>query len=278
MKKLNLLFAIFSIVLLGFMTSCETDPPEDLDLNPSLILTVTGLSATNTIVEGTTYDVQINAAQNQNSTKKLKELVIQTPGPDTTIVINATVYEETLTFDAPLAGVSQTFTFILKDNDDVTTTKTLTVTGTSGVISTPFGSQVTGAFFHVGGSLQGAYDLVGETTIAAAGLEASKDMKNTDMAGANFSGSWTAGTGNGSLYIRANSFDYANGSVEDAMAAYAAGTPGGTMLNPLSGNIFIAKLRGGTDYAVIQIVTVDPLNNECNCVRTGKITFNFKKS
>ena len=276
MKKLNLLFAILSIALLGFMTSCETDPTEDL--KPLLTITTSGLSGTNTIVEGTTYDVSITGAQNPTSAKKLKELVIQTPGPDTTIVINAASYAATFTLDAPLAGVSQTFTFILKDNDNVTTTKTLTVTGTSGVVSTPFGTQVTGAFFHVGGSLQGAYNLVGATTVAASGAETSKDMKNTDIAGAPFTGSWTTGTGNGTLYVRANSFNYATGSVEDAMAAYAAGTAGGTMLNPMAGNIFIAKLRGGTDYAVIKIVTVDALNNDCACGNKGKITFDFKKS
>lgn len=276
MKKLNLLFAIFGIAILGLLSSCETDPTEDL--NPLLTITTSGLSATNTVVEGTTYDVSITAAQNPTSGKKLKQLVIQTPGADTTISINAASYAATFTLDAPLAGVSNTFTFVLTDNDNLTTTKTLTVTGESGVVSTPFGTEVTGAFFHIGGSLQGAYDLVAETTVAAAGAETSKDMKNTDMAGAAFTGSWTTGTGNGTMYVRANSFDYANGSVEDAEAAYAAGTAGGTILNPLTGNIFIAKLRGGNDYAVIEIVSVDPNNNDCACGNKGKITFNYKKS
>lgn len=267
---------MFSIAMLGFMTSCESDPTEDL--SPLLTITTSGLSSTNTIVEGTTYDVSITAAQNPTSGKRLDNLVIQTPGPDTTIVINAASYAQTFTIDAPLAGVSQTFTFVLTDNDNVTTTKSITVTGTSGVISTPFGTEVLGAFFHVGGSLQGAYDLVAETNVSQAGAEGSKDMKNTDLAGSAFTGSWTTGTANGTLYVRANSFDYANGSVEDAEAAFNAGSSISTVLNPLTGNIFIAKLRGGTSYAVIEIVSVDPANNDCSCGNTGKITFNFKKS
>jgi hypothetical protein len=277
MKKLNLLFAIFSIAVLGFLSSCETDPTEDL--SPLLTITTSGLSGTNTIMEGSTYDVDITAAQNPTSTKKLKELVVQTPGADTTVVIGAASYSNTFTFDAPLAGVTHTYTFILKDNDNVTITKTLTVTGTGVVVvSTPFGAEVVGAFFHIEGSLQGAYNLVDEATVAVAGTETFKDMKNMNIAGANFTGSWTTGTGNGTLYVRANSFDYANGSVEDAMAAYAGGNAGGTMLNPLSGNVFIAKLRGGSNYAIIKIVTIDPNNNDCACGNKGKITFNFKKS
>jgi hypothetical protein len=38
------------------------------------------------------------------------------------------------------------------------------------------------------------------------------------------------------------------------------------------------KLRGGNDYAVIEIVSVDAADNTCACGNTGKITFNFKKS
>lgn len=277
MKKLNLLFVLFGALVMGMMSSCDgtTDPS---DVSPLLTITTTGLTSSNTIDEGLTYDVEIIAAENPTSGKRLKTLEIQTPGPDTTITINAASYNQTFTIPAPLAGTSQTFTFVLTDNDDVTNTKSLTVTGTSSVVATPFGSEVIGAFFHIGGSLQGAYDLVAETTVAAAGAETNKDMKNTDVAGNAFTGSFTTGTGNGTLYVSANSFDYDNGSVEDAIAAYDAGTAQGTILNPMAGSIYIAKLRGGTDYAVIEIVSMDPTNNECSCGNTGKLTFNFKKS
>lgn len=275
MKKLNLFFALLALIGVSFITSCDSTE----DLAPLLTITANGLSSSNTIDEGLTYTVEIVAAQNDISGKKLDDLVIQTPGADTTITINAASYSETFTLVAPLDGVEETYTFVLTDNDGETTTKSLSVTGTSGVTATPFGTEVVGAFFHVGGSLEGAYDLVAETTIAAAGVEANKDMKNTDVAPAAFTGSWTAGTGNNTMYVRANSFDYDNGSVEDAAAAYAAGgAPISTILNPLAGNIIIAKLRGGNDYAVIEIVSVDATDNTCMCGNPGKITFNFKKS
>lgn len=276
MKKFNLLFAMLGVITLAFLSSC--DPTETDDLSPLLTITTSGLSTSNTIDEGLTYTVEITAAQNPTSGKKLEDLVIQTPGADTTIVINAASYNETFTIDAPLAGVTHNFTFVLTDKDGVTDTETLSVTGTSATTSTPFGTEVTGAFFHIGGSLHGAYDLVSEATVSAAGAETSKDMKNTDMAGNNFTGSWTTGTGNATMFVKDNAFDYDNGSVEDATAAFAAGSSVSTILNPLAGDILIAQLRGGSDYAVIEIVSVDPANNECGCGNTGKITFNFKKS
>jgi hypothetical protein len=271
------MFALFGVLTMAMFSSCKDDTTEDLA--PLLTITTAGLGANNTAVEGTTYTIEVIGAENPTSGKQLKTLEIQTPGPDTTITINASSYNETFTRFAPLDGVSETYTLILTDKDDVTATNTLTVTGTSGgVVSTPFGTEVLGAFFHVGGSLQGAFDLVAETPIALAGVEANKDMKNLDTGGSPFTGSFTTGTGNGTKYVRANSFDYATGSVEDAIAAYDAGNAGGTMLNPFSGNVFIAKLRGGTDgYAVIQITTIDPTDNTCTCGNPGKMSFNFKK-
>lgn len=276
MKKLNLLFILFGFAALGFLSSCEAETEDELA--PLLNLTTVGVSSSNTVVAGSTFNVEVTAAQNPTSGKKIDELEIQTPGADTTITVNAASYAATFTFDAPAVGVSHTYTFIITDNANKTTTKTVTVTGASGVVETPFGAEVVGAFFHVGGSLQGAYDLVAETNVAAAGTEANKDMKNTDLAGNAFTGSWTTGTANGTLYVRANSFDYANGTVEEAIAAFEAGSSTSTILNPLAGNIIIAKLRGGSDYAVIEIVSVDAADNSCSCGNTGKITFNFKKS
>ena len=277
MKKLNLMFALFGVLTMAMFASCKGDTTEDLA--PLLTITTAGLGANNTAVEGTTYTIEVIGAENPTSGKQLKTLEIQRTGPDTTITINASSYNQTFTLFAPLDGVSETYTLILTDKDDVTATETLTVTGASGgTVPTPFGTEVVGAFFHVGGTLEGAFDLVAEATVPAGGVEANKDMKNIDMAGDPFRGSFTTGTGNATEYVRANSFDYANGSVEDAMAAFAAGSAITTVLNPLANNIIIAKLRGGADgYAVIQITTIDPADNTCACGNPGKMSFNFKK-
>jgi len=278
MKKLNILITLLSCAVVGFFSSCGTTEDGEENLSPLLTVTATGLNANNEIIEGTTFTVDVVAAENPTSGKQLDELEIQRPGADTTITINAPSYGTTLTIDAPAAGVSDTYTFVLRDKDGESSTKTLTPTGISGVVSTPFGTEVQGAFFHIGGSLEGAYDLLNETTVATSGMETSKDMKNIDASGNNFTGSFQAGTGNQTLFVRDNSFDYDNGSVEDATSAFNAGNASSTILNPLAGTILIAKLRGGNDYAVIKIENWDPANNECNCGNLGKLTFNYKKS
>ena len=266
------------LVALSFFTKCEKNPSSE-DLAPLLTISSAGLSATNTIMEGTTFDVTVVANENSTSGKQLSSLEIQlTGGADTSIVINTASYTETFTRDAPEDGVSETYTFIVTDSDGESASKSLTVSGISGVVSTPFGPEIIGDFFHVGSSLEGAYDLVAETVVASAGSEADKDMKNIDIAGGNFTGSWTTGTGNGSQFVKSNTFDYANGTVEDAMAVFAAGSATSTVLNPSLNDIFIVKLRGGSDYALLQVTDRDVSDNTCNCSDLGRITFKFRKS
>ena len=278
MKNLNLFFVLSGLVALSFFTKCEKNPSPE-GLAPLLTISSAGLSATNTIMEGTTFDVTVVANENSTSGKQLSSLEIQlTGGADTSIAINTASYTETFTQDAPEDGVSETYTFIVTDSDGESASKSLTVSGISGVVSTPFGPEIIGDFFHVGGSLEGAYDLVAETVVASAGSEADKDMKNIDIAGGNFTGSWTTGTGNGSQFVKSNTFDYANGTVEDAMAVFAAGSATNTVLNPSLNDIFIVKLRGGSDYALLQVTDRDVSDNTCNCSDLGKITFKFKKS
>lgn len=267
---------LFGIATLSFLTSCDSTSDDPSDIAPLLTVTT---SASGDVEAGTPVTVEINAGQNPTTKKDLKTLLITTPGPDTTVTINAPTFAANFTITAPAVGQSHTYTFKLTDKGDGVAEKSFTLTGVSGTTGTTFGTEVVGAFFHIGGSLQGAYDLVNETTVAASGAEASKDMKNTDLAGDPFSGSWQAGTGNGTRYVKANSFNYATGTVEDAIAIYNGGANIQSQVqNPQNGDIFIAKLRGGSDYALIKVVSVDATDNTCSCGNTGKITFNFKKS
>ena len=277
MRKLNLFFVLFVIVAISFFASCGDDDSSE-GLAPMLTISASGLSATNTIMEGATFDVTVVASESPTSGKQLESLEIQTTGgADSSIAINAASFTETFTLAAPADGISETYTFIVTDSDSESASKSLTVSGINGVVSTPFGPEIVGDFFHVG-SLQGAYDLVTETVVASPGNEVDKDLKNIDMAGGNFTGSWTTGTGNGSQFVKSNTFDFANGTVEDAMAVFAAGSASSTILNPSLNDIFIVKLRGGSDYALLQVTDRDVSDNTCNCSDLGKLTFKFKKS
>ncbi|MDC3209350.1 hypothetical protein OAT96_01245 [Chitinophagales bacterium] len=278
MRNLNLFIVLSGLVAVSFFSNCEEDKVTPEGQTPMLTVSASGLSATNTIMEGSTFDVTVVASENPISGRQLSTLEIQILGVDSSIAINAASYTETFALDAPADGVSETYTFIVTDSDGESASKSLTVSGITGVVSTPFGPEIIGDFFHVGGSLEGAYDLVAETVVASAGSEADKDMKNIDMAGGNFTGSWTTGTSNGSQFVKSNTFDYANGTVEDAMAVFEAGQVRTTILNPSLNDIFIVKLRGGSDYALLQVTDRDVSDNTCNCSDLGKLTFKFKKS
>jgi len=148
MKRINLLFMLLGLTVIGFMSSC--DSTENEDETPLLTLTTNGLDSNNEIVENTTYTISVTAAQNPTTTKKLKTLEIQTPGADTTITINAASYQETFTLDAPDAGETEDYTFVLTDNAGVNATETISVTGVSAVTTTDLSAPTAFEWKRVG--------------------------------------------------------------------------------------------------------------------------------
>ena len=169
-----------------------------------------------------------------------------------------------------------TWTFTVTDKDGKSASASITVDVQSA--TTPLATEVMGAFFHIEGSEHGAYDLVSGASVAASGSDADKDMINTDAAGDPFTGSWMSGTGNNTTFVKVTGFDYDNATVESAMAAYNGGTSSSSVVDPVPGDIYVALLRGGSDYAVIKVTKVDPADNTCNCGNTGIIEFDYKKN
>lgn len=170
-------------------------------------------------------------------------------------------------------NTSLTYTFTLTDQELKETQATFTVTKTAA--NTPLSVSKNGMFYHVEGTLQGAWDLDGDALVGASGSAALKSMKNTDAAAAAFTGSWTSPTQNGTMYVKANTYDFANATEEAAAAAYNAGTPSATVTNPAANDIYIGKK--GTTYYAIKITAVDANDNTCACGNKGKITFAYKK-
>jgi len=134
-----------------------------------------------------------------------------------------------------------------------------------------------GQFYHIGGSIAGAYDLIADIEKWVVDSDNDKDMRNTDPAGAPYTGSWETGTGNNTMYVKDNAYDYINASPASADSAYNIGAPSSSVINPVAGDIYIAKLRGGSDFCVIKIISMDPADNTCGCLNTGKISFEYKK-
>jgi hypothetical protein len=288
MKIRNFLrFALAGVFALSF-TACEED--DDSSLGASLIVTETGTGSTGgamSITQGSSLVFVWDARKGDSDMETFAVSITgtNTPNPIPTSlggntfpydIANADdeTYIDTLIF--PNAGINlgvTSYTFSVTDRDGNTDQVSFTVTVEAN--ATPMNNEVNGAFFHIAGSLEGAYDLVSGNVVSASQPDDAKDMENTDAAGAAFTGSWAAQ--NATMFVKDNSFDYDNATVEAATAAYNGGTPAASVSNPSAGDIYIAKLRGGSTYAVIKIVEVDPSDNSCNCGNTGKITFDFKK-
>jgi hypothetical protein len=297
MKKLKLMALGLLSVGMFTLTSCEDDTDEVFP-DPTLTVTASATSVTG----DANGDIQINSNETVSFTiagasaggTDLKSIALVISGVNVVSPIPETdegydlnsvanlsnsdedIYNDVLTIDGIFfsnEGVTN-YRFTLTDNNDQTTVVDIAVTVDN---PTPLNTEVIGAFYHVAGSLQGAYNLVAATPVSGAtGADNTvQDMKNTDAAGDIFTGSWTAG--NQTSFVKDNSFDYDGATEEMAAAAYAAGTAGGNVNDPFIGDIYIAKLRGGSDYAVIQITDVDPTDNTCNCGNLGKISFDFKK-
>ena len=129
-----------------------------------------------------------------------------------------------------------------------------------------------GMFYHISGTEHGAYDLDGDATVGSTGAATAKSMKNTDAAGATFTGSWTSD--NGTTFVKDNAYDYTTGDTVAAETAFTNGSDAADVANPAVNDIYIAK-KGSTYYA-IKILTVDPTVE--GGMNDGQITFSYKKN
>ncbi len=177
--------------------------------------------------------------------------------------------------DSLVDGSTIKFSFTAEDKDGVefATTKELTF-----AVEAPEQAMTdtqTGEINNLIGPNPGAWDLVSNAAVSANEDNADKDMINTTTLSSTppetFETEWIAG--NTTMYVQDNSFDYDGATVEGAMAAYAAGTATSTVSGVTTGNVYIAKLRGGDDYAVIKIINVIITDND----NLDKIEFSYKK-
>lgn len=261
-----------------FLTSCEDDG-ETTPTAPTITLTAgdTLISADGTVSPDTTITVSWTATKGD---AKLESFDITVDGValagQAVDIDNADneIYVSSTTITVPSNEGTYTYELTVTDKDDVTGSVSITITVEETVVSTPFTSTETGQFYHVGGSLKGAYSLVTDEEKSSGDPDTDKSMINNDAAGATFTGSFTSG--DGTMYVKAaTSFDYDNATVESATAAYAAGTASTTVTDPAANDVYIA-LNGST-YMVVKITAVDATDDTCGCLNTGKISISYKK-
>lgn len=270
MKQFKIFALIFAAGLIAF-TSCKKEEPE----GPSLTISADVTSAWQGDTITFTYSVSSNEELELLSWTSSAPSIA--PAGEVALSGNSAT-SKTIEVILPTSGVtagSLKFTFVAtdKDGDEYADTKEVTITLQE---PTPAGTPLayvntSGVVWNFIGPNPGAWDLVANVGKSSGDAAADKDMINTSTVSLGWVNAWTAG--NSTLYVKANSFDYTAGTLEDAQTAYAGGTGAATVTAPAVDDIYIAKLRGGTNYAVIKItaVTVTPSDN------LDKINFSYKK-
>ncbi len=271
------------------MISCEEDTSPDAP-KPSLTVTELNTGVTDadfTVAPGATLTFKWNALRTGSGAKLMSFELLQN-GSNVTFPLPATnrgemlpitnlpntyesQYVDTLVLNAGMNAGVTTYTFSLEDEDGNVVERVINVT-----VANSLSVEKTGSFYHIAGSLQGSWDLVNDALVAVGGANTSKDMQNTDLAGAPFTGSFNAA--NSTVFVKSNGYDYANANTATAWTAFTAGSVQTTISNPIVGDIYIAKIRGGNEYMVVKITAKDILDNTCGCLNKGKLTFTYKKS
>jgi hypothetical protein len=274
------LFAFSAMVALFGFTSCEDDSNDQNDLSPVVILDGTGDNIANDkeVTVGSTLNFLVSGSENEVSGKNLKNITItRVYDNDVETVLDSNISGSsfgpfTIEDSAQDSTGVEKWSFVITDKDGVSGTRVVEITTAEEVV--PF-TEEEGQFYHIAGSLKGSFDLVAGVELTAdTANDAMRDMKNTDDAGAAFTGSWEST--NGTQFKEAPfgySFDNANGN--NTALAYNAIIPGSTSVsNPAAGDVYLVKLRGGNTYAAVRIDSVDP---DFNTGNKGKITFTFKR-
>ncbi len=189
---------------------------------------------------------------------------------------DARAYRDTLviTDDLLTQEGGTNFRFVITDAKGMSKEQIIVVT-TIDTTFTPLGKNFTGEFYHRSGIREGSYDLVNNQLLSAASADFEKDMSNTDNTGQPFTGSWEAL--NATRFVRDNNFDFANASEEAAVSSYSSQVSSNGIADPIVNEIYIAKLRGNNQYAVIKITGLDPNDPAGGGNNPGKITFDYKK-
>lgn len=276
MKKIKLLFLVLFAGTLGFM-SCNKDEPT----GPTISVTPTSIEAWKGDTVKFVYSISSNS--------KIKSL---TATPNSALLASQEVtsfaadysVSDTMSFILPTSSLNDgdviSIVFEATDDDGADYAKTATVTiniTEPAATTTPMTNENTsGVIWNIIGANKGAWDLVNDVAMSSSDTEANKDMKNTTTTASQtpnvFETEWTVGTGNTTMYVKDNSFDYTNATVEAATAAYNAGSAVSTVSNVAQNDIYIAKLRDG-NYSVIKITNVVVTTSDNN----DKIEFSYKK-
>ena len=167
------------------------------------------------------------------------------------------------------------FAFKVTDKEGQDASITVTVSKITGSSGTTLAYENTSAILYnlmAPTGYLGAWDLVNNVGVASSGSETSKDMANKSTSGTGWIPGWSTGTGNTTAFVKDNSLTYATATLEDITAAYTSGSSSIT-ITPTVGDIYVAKLRGASNYALIKVTAINTTASD----NLDNITFTYKK-
>ncbi|HAO99604.1 MAG TPA: hypothetical protein DCQ83_06125 [Fibrobacteres bacterium] len=130
--------------------------------------------------------------------------------------------------------------------------------------------------WNLQGPKKGAFDLLGDSAVSASKSDSIKDAKDMSSVGTSaivFPKTWTST--NGTMFVTAAAgFSYDSATDSTAIRGYKAGTPSATTKVLAAGDIILAKIRGGSKYAVIKIKTV----TETSADNLDFVAFSYKRT
>ncbi len=131
-----------------------------------------------------------------------------------------------------------------------------------------------GYFYHYLSTLNCAWDLANDVSVAKDGDANAQSIISGNDAGGSFSGEWVSN--NGTTFVKTPNFNYTSFTDAEVISAYNSGTEVSTVyVDPNATDIIIAK--NGSTYYIIKVTAVDPNDSSCACGHPGKLSFDYKK-
>jgi len=276
MKKVKFLALMF-LAGATLFTSCKKD--EETVASPTISVTnnKTAYSVTATADTTIIFNVTV-AAEGEIDLFTIKKTV----GSTTTSYGSPTGFSGktsyTYNFEQIFTATDTypiSFAFKVTDKEGQDASITVTVSKINGSSGTTLAYENTSAILYnlmAPTGYLGAWDLVNNVGVASSGSETSKDMANKSTSGTGWIPGWSTGTGNTTAFVKDNSLTYATATLEDITAAYTLGSSSIT-ITPTVGDIYVAKLRGASNYALIKVTAINTTASD----NLDNITFTYKK-
>ena len=265
--------SIFSLLGLAALASCSgEDEPAITPAAPTVTIAQgTGSSA----YPGDTLilNAEVNANANLRQVDVFRDQANIASYPLTADFLQFTVPEEEYIVSGPDAGQNITFTFEARDENDKIgiASHTLEV-----FAETPMAYDSVGAILgNRIGEDPSAWNLVDNLRLGRD--DAGADMQNPSFGTGTEEQQWIKGWDgeNGTTFVKSNNYDYENATVESATAAFAEGMSKQEVRDVQVGDIYIANMRDGGNYAVLYITAVSEDVPDDN---PEEIIFDYKKA